>query len=89
MTTQHFNLQKISCPSCVMHLEAMEDDLDGVETVDVNFKRQTMKVSYREDVITPSGIAQAVIDMGYTATLDTTAHNNDKKGSSWKSLFRS
>ena len=72
-----------------MHLEAMEDDLDGIEEIDVNFKRQTMKVNYREEVLTAAAIVQAVSDMGYTATIGTTSHNTDKKGSSWKSLFRS
>lgn len=72
-----------------MHLETMEDDLDGIEEIDVNFKQQTMKVTYREEVLTAAAIVQAVSDMGYTATLNTASRNTDKKGSSWKSLFRS
>ena len=72
-----------------MHLEAMEDDLDGIEEIDVNFKQQTMKVTYQEEVLTAAAIVQAVADMGYTATIGTASRNNDKKGSSWKSLFRS
>ena len=72
-----------------MHLEAMEDDLDGIEEIDVNFKQQTMKVTYREEVLTAAAIVQAVSDMGYTATIAAASRNTDKKGSSWKSLFRS
>lgn len=89
MTTQHFKLQNLSCSSCVMHLESMEDDLAGVKKVDVNFKKLTMQVEYSEDTITTEGITQAVSAMGYIATPETQANNNDKKGSPWNRLFRS
>jgi len=72
-----------------MHLEGMEDDLDGVQKVDVNFKKLTMKVEYLEEAMTPEGIVQAVSAMGYIATPETLANNSDKKGSSWKNIFRS
>ena len=89
MTTQQFKLQNLSCSSCVMHLEAMEDDLNGVQSVDVNFKKLTMKVEYLDEVISLADITQAVSDMGYVATPVTIENNSDKKSSVWKSLFRS
>ena len=88
MTTQHFKLQNISCSSCVMHLEAMEDDLDGVKKVDVNFKKQTMAVEYQEEVLSSEDIVQAVSAMGYVATPEAPDNNSDKKGSPWNRLFR-
>jgi len=89
MTIQHYKLQNISCSSCVMHLEAMEDDIDGVEKVDVNFKKQTMAVEYTEDTITVEDISLAVSAMGYVATPETGDNNINKKGSPWNRLFRS
>ncbi|MBW4061679.1 heavy-metal-associated domain-containing protein [Candidatus Saccharibacteria bacterium] len=86
MATQQFELKNISCSSCVIHLEGMEDDLDGIEKIDVNFKKQMMKVDYDQDKITPDHIVSAVTKMGYGAIpVETT----DKKGSSWSRLFRS
>lgn len=88
-TTQHFKLDKLSCASCVMHLEAMEDNLDGVQKVDVNFWRLTMEVEYSATQLTPEGIVAAVAAMGYVATPETTVSYKQEKGSLWNKLFRS
>lgn len=89
MTTQHFKLQNVSCSSCVMHLEGMEDDLEGVKKVDVNFRQLTMKVEYLEEKIGVDGITKAVADMGYVAAPAELTEINDQKISLWSNLFRS
>lgn len=88
MTTQVFKLEKITCPSCVSHLEAMEDDLDGVDRVDVNYKKQHMQVAFDEDKLSVEKIVAAVGAMGYVAKPDSDAGYNEKKGAPWKRLFR-
>jgi copper chaperone CopZ len=87
MTTQHFKLENLSCPSCVMHLEAMEDN-PGITKVDANFKKQTMKVQYDETIATPGEIVKLVSEMGYVAIPHQTSDNNKQGGSRWTKLFR-
>jgi copper chaperone CopZ len=88
MATQHFKLESLSCPSCVMHLEAMEDK-EGIVKVDASFKRQTMKVEYDEAIQTPSNIVKFVSEMGYVAIPNEKTDNNKKEGSRWTKYFRS
>ena len=78
MAIQKYVLRGISCPSCVAHLEALEDDLIGVTKVNVDFKRQQMTVEFEEEAQSSEGIARAVADMGYVAVMETL----------WKRLFR-
>ena len=72
-----------------MHLEGMEDEIDGIQKVDVNFKQLTMQVDYLEELIGVDSITQAVAEMGYVAAPAELSDINRKKGSSWSKLFRS
>lgn len=86
MASQQSELKNINYSSCVMHLEGMEDELDGIEKVDVHFKKQTMMVDYDQEKISSEGIVTAVTKMGYGAIpLATT----ETKGTTWSRLFRS
>ena len=42
MTHITYAIPNMSCPACVMHLEALEDELDGVKAVRANYKKQRM-----------------------------------------------
>ncbi len=88
MTSQSFRLENLSCPSCIMHLEAMEDDLAGVKKVEADYKRHTMRVEYEETDQSPDGIVAAVAAMGYVAIPVASADNNKKEHSKWTKLFR-
>jgi copper chaperone CopZ len=88
MTTQEFKLENLSCPSCVMHIEAMEDKA-GISKVDANFKKQTMTVRYDEALQTPGDIVKLVSEMGYIAIPHQSADNNHKGSSLWTKFFRS
>jgi len=88
MITQYFKLEKLSCPACIMHLEAMEDNLSGVLEVEADYKKQVMTVVYDETILTVDLILQAVTDMGYVAIPTTVKHNNRNGDSIWKRLFR-
>ena len=87
MTTQHFKLENLSCPSCVMHLEAMEDK-DGITKVDANFRKQTMKVEYDETIQTSGEIVKLISEMGYIAIPRQTGDNTRQGESPWTKLFR-
>jgi copper chaperone CopZ len=86
MVKQAFKLSNVSCSSCVIHLEGLEDNLNGVSCVDVNYKQQTMTVEYEPDSIALEQICSAVKDLGYGAE-PTEAIK--EKGSIWNKYLRS
>lgn len=65
-------LLKISdmhCASCVMRLEGIEDDLDGVAEVNGSYVKQTLEVVYDEARLDVDQILKAVKDLGYSPQL--------------------
>lgn len=88
MTSQSFKLENLSCPSCIVHLEAMEDDLTGVKKVEADYKRHTMRVEYEESDQSTEGIVAAVSAMGYVAIPVAGADNSNKENSKWTKFFR-
>ena len=87
MTIQNFDLKNLSCPACIMHLEAMEETVPGVHRVHANYQKQALQVEYDESVQSPQGIVDAVSEMGYVAIPRQTGDNNKREGSIWKRLF--
>ena len=88
MAIQYFKLENLSCPSCVMHLETMEDKA-GISRVDANFKRATMAVEFDETAHTPGAIVAYVAEMGYVAIPVQKSDNDKKEGHRWTKFFRS
>lgn len=66
MKKQILYLPDIQCPSCVMRLESLEDELPGVQRVKASYKKQQMEIEYDESLITEAGIRAAVEKKGYT-----------------------
>jgi copper chaperone len=60
-----FNIPNIICPACVMHLEALEDELDGVLFVKASYQKQRMDVEFDESQVSEQAIRAAVEEMGY------------------------
>ncbi len=69
MTTQTFDVAGMNCTACVMHIEGLEDEVEGIESIDVNFKQQRMVVEYDDSKVTQQDIVQAVERVGYAATV--------------------
>jgi Cu+-exporting ATPase len=67
MTTQTFEVAGMNCTACVMHIEGIEDEIEGIESVDVNFRKQRMVVEYDNSKVTELDIVRAVKQIGYTA----------------------
>ena len=55
--------------ACVMRLEGIEDDLQGVTSAEASYKKQTLKVSYDERLLKVEEILKAVRSLGYSPTL--------------------
>ncbi|HEY6736285.1 MAG TPA: cation transporter [Candidatus Saccharimonadia bacterium] len=67
MITQTFSVPDMNCTACVMHIEAIEDEIDGIACIDASYKKLRMVVEYDETKISPDAIVAAVKETGYTA----------------------
>ncbi len=55
----------MSCPNCAMHLEGLEDELPGVESINASYKKLTMEVEFDESKLTIEQIIEAANEIGY------------------------
>ncbi len=69
MKTLLLEVKDMHCSNCTMKLQALEDDLPGVDAVDASYHSQKMKVVYDEADVTPDKIMEAVRKLGYTPEL--------------------
>jgi copper chaperone len=65
--TRLFSVPKMHCSACVMLLEGLEDEVEGIVKVEASFKKQRMLVEYDESKITVAEIIQAAKKEGYDA----------------------
>ena len=70
MTRQKFIVKDMHCANCVMRLQALEDDLPGVERVDASYLKQQIVVQFDETRVSVEEIVQAVAAIGYTAVVE-------------------
>jgi copper chaperone CopZ len=64
-----FKVADMHCTNCSMHLQAMEDDVPGIQQVDASYQKQLMVVQFDDALITEPGIVDAAKNIGYTAEL--------------------
>jgi copper ion binding protein len=64
-----FYIRDMYCPACVIKLEDIEDELDGVKQVDASYHKQTLNVEWDETRVSEEQIKDAVRQKGYN-TLD-------------------
>lgn len=78
---KEFNVTGMTCAACQANVERTVKKLAGVENVAVNLLNENMTVSYNEKETTDEKIINAVISIGYGASL--------KNGNEEKSTIRS
>lgn len=66
MKTLILEIKDMHCSNCAMKLQALEDALPGVDSVDASYRSQRMKVAYDESITAPEVIVTAVQKLGYT-----------------------
>ncbi len=59
----------MECPNCAMHLESIEDELDGVSLVNASYRKLQMEVEFDENRVTIPQIVAAALKKGYHAEL--------------------
>ena len=70
-----FDIQGMTCSSCLSHVERAVKKLQGIQSVNVNLLSNNMIVEYDEKIINNQNIIKAVVDAGYGARIS----NNETK----------
>ncbi|WP_026551360.1 MULTISPECIES: heavy-metal-associated domain-containing protein [unclassified Arthrobacter] len=65
MTTVKFQTEPFTCPSCVKKIEKVVSKKDGVESTQVMFNSNKVKVGFDPDRITAEEIAKTITELGY------------------------
>lgn len=73
VSSLEFNIEGMSCASCVARVEQAARGLAGVEGADVNFATERLTVRGVEGVVSARDVAGAVAQAGYEATPATQA----------------
>ena len=60
-----YQLETISCPSCIKKIEGMLKTLDGVESSEVLFNSSRVKVNFDESTISSVLIKAKIHQLGY------------------------
>jgi copper chaperone CopZ len=54
------------CNNCVMHLEAMEDELKGIRQAKASLARHSLQVDFDEQMVDEAHIRQWIVAKGYS-----------------------
>ncbi len=66
---QSFDVTGMTCSACSSRVESSVAKLEGVDQVSVNLLTNSMKVTYREDVLSDDDIINTVVKAGYGASV--------------------
>ncbi|AYW50106.1 Cu(2+)-exporting ATPase [Tetragenococcus halophilus] len=90
IASQSFDIEGMTCASCVQAIEKSVGKVDGVQEVAVNLATEKMNVSYDEDAINAGDIIKAVQDAGYQVAVESdkvSSDDADKKQKQMKDLW--
>jgi copper ion binding protein len=65
MARKTFTIPNMICSLCVMHLEGLEDELDGILFVKASYQKQRMDVEFDESKVSEQEIRAAINELGY------------------------
>ena len=65
MKTAKFQLETLTCPSCITKIESVLSKEDGVEEAKVLFNSSKVKVNYDEDKVTSADLSTLIKKLGY------------------------
>lgn len=67
MIKKTFRVDGMSCSSCSMNVEGIEDDLPGIKKVSASYQKGQMVVEFDEAKVSEAQIIDAVERKGYRA----------------------
>ncbi|HHY74879.1 MAG TPA: heavy-metal-associated domain-containing protein [Bacillus bacterium] len=65
MKTVKFQLEELTCPSCVKKIEGVLAKQEGVSDVKVLFNSSKVKVVFNEEIIAAEQLASTIEQLGY------------------------
>lgn len=65
MKTVKYQLETLTCPSCVQKIEGVLNKEQGVEKARVLFNSSKVKIEYDEDEVTSDGLKKLIEKVGY------------------------
>ncbi|MCR2821567.1 heavy-metal-associated domain-containing protein [Lederbergia panacisoli] len=65
MTTIKFQLETLSCPSCIKKIETALKKQKGVKEAKVLFHSSKVKTEYDENLVTAKELKETIIKLGY------------------------
>jgi len=68
MIKQTFRVPDMHCSSCVMRVEGIEDELDGVMRASASYHKGQVLIEYDETRVSEDQIIVALRELGYQAT---------------------
>ena len=87
--TKLYPVQGMSCASCVANVDRALGKLDGIESAQVNFATEKVRVVFDPDKITPEKMAEEVKRIGYTlVTGEENEGSNEENASKEEELVR-
>ena len=65
MTTKTYQLETVSCPSCIAKIEGMLKKTDGIELSEVMFNSSRVRVKFNENEVSSADIKGKIDKLGY------------------------
>ncbi len=65
MTTKTFQLETVTCPSCIVKIQGMLKKIPGIEESEVLFNSSRVKVAFDEKAIDSTSIKNRIDGLGY------------------------
>jgi copper chaperone len=65
MKTVKFQLEILTCPSCIKKIEGVLNKEQGVEKANVLFNSSKVKIQYDEDEVTSERLKELIEKVGY------------------------
>lgn len=60
-----FQLETVTCPSCIKRIEGTVSKLNGVKEVELKFNASKVNVDYDENIISSDQISETITKLGY------------------------
>ena len=65
MLKKTYRVPDMHCTNCVMKLESIEDDIQGIRSINASYHKQNMVVEFDETQVNEAQILAAVQKKGY------------------------
>ncbi len=66
MVKKTYRIADMHCSNCVMILEGIEDDLDGIKKIKASYHQQTLTVEFDETILSEQTLLDEIKKKRYT-----------------------